>query len=661
MNVTELARILKISPQELKDLLPQMGFNIGQKAIKVDNVTARRIIREWPMFYRQLQAKKLAEEKEARAKMGIPEPVIEKKEVFIPGLITVRDLAAMADLPINKVLAELMKNGIFVSMNEKVDFDTASIIGADLGLEIKLAEKTDADTDDSEEQKLAKVLENENQEKMIGRPPVIVVMGHVDHGKTKLLDAIRQTNVVAGEAGGITQHIGAYQVKRKDQLITFIDTPGHEAFTAMRSRGAKVADIAVLVVAADDGVKPQTVEAFRIIEAAKIPYVVAINKIDKPDADINRTKQELSTQLNITTEDWGGKAIAVPVSAKDGKGIEELLDMLVLLAETESENLKANPEASAIGTIIEARIDKGAGPIATILVQNGTLRVGDQLCFNSSIYGKVKSLKSYRGEIIEAAGPSTPARILGLKMLPEVGDMLAVGEGERIKAKHSSSAIAPAAQMQTDHDDNDEKTPKFNVIIKSDVLGSAEAIEESLLKLNTEKIKVKIIARGLGNINEGDVKRAEDSSAEILGFNVRLQPNAEPLIREKGVKVNLYNIIYDLIKYVKGEMQTLVRPDIVRHDLGRLKVLAIFRSESSQQVVGGKVLDGFVENDTLVEVTRGKEIVTTGKLVKLQSGKQDVNRVEINQECGIKYEGKPLIQEGDILNIYREEEVVSKI
>ncbi len=661
MNITELARILRVSPQELKDLLPQMGFNIGQKAIKVDNVTARRIIREWSEFYRRIQAKKMAEEKEARERLGEAAPEIEKKEVSIPRLIAVRDLASLAGLPVNKVLAELMKNGIFVSMNEKIDFDTASIIGEDLGLDIKLEEKDGVLEDDFEEKKLTEVLANEDQTKMLSRPPVIVVMGHVDHGKTKLLDAIRQTNVVAGEAGGITQHIGAYQVKRKDQLITFIDTPGHEAFTAMRSRGAKVADIAVLVVAADDGVKPQTVEAFRIIEAAKIPYVVAINKIDKSEADINRTKQELSTQLNIITEDWGGKAIAVPVSAKDGKGIEDLLDMLVLLAETENNNLRANPEASAVGTIIEAKVDKGAGPVATILVQNGTLKVGDQLCFNGSVYGKVKALKSYRGEVIESAGPSFPARILGLKLLPEVGDMLVVGEGERIRTKKVISAATAVFKSAAESEEGDDSIPKFNVIIKSDVLGSAEAIEESLMKLNTEKIKVKIIARGLGNVNEGDIKRAEDSSAQILGFNVRLQPNAELLLRESGVKVNLYNIIYDLIKYVKGEMQSLVKPDIVRRDLGRLKVLAIFRSENNQQVVGGKVLDGYLEGNTLIEVTRDKEIVTKGKLTRLQSGKQDVNRVEINQECGLKYEGQPLIQVGDILSVYAEEEVVSKI
>ncbi len=658
MNITELARILRVSPQELKDLLPQMGFNIGQKAIKVDNATARRIIREWPMLKRQLDEKKAAENKDKEEEIKL---TAVKKEISIASHISVRDLAALAQLPISKVLAELMKNGIFVSMNEKIDFDTASIIGADLGLEIKASEGEDEIAGIKEEKRLDQILEKEEKNDLAERSPVIVVMGHVDHGKTKLLDTIRTTNVIAGEAGGITQHIGAYQVKRKDRTITFIDTPGHEAFTAMRSRGAKVADIAILVVAADDGVKPQTVEAFRIIEAAKIPYLVAINKIDKPEADVTRTKQELSTKLNITSEDWGGKAICVPVSAKEGKGVEDLLDMVLLLAETEANNLKANPNADAAGTVIEAKVDKGAGPVATILVQNGTLKVGDQLCFDNVVYGKVKALKNYKGEVVDSAGPSMPVRILGLKVLPEVGDMLEVGEGEKVKIRKISSGNLVFSKATVKADEVDDGAAKLNIIIKSDVLGSAEAIEESLMKLNNDRVKVKILFKGLGNIGEGDIKRAEDSSAQIVGFNVRLQPQTEALLREKQIKVNLYTIIYDLIKYVKGEMQELVKADLVRHDLGRLKVLAVFRTENDFQILGGKVLDGKIENDTLVEVMRDKTIVDRGKLVRLQSGKQNVKTVEQDQECGLQYEGRPLVQAGDILQVYKEEEVINKI
>ena len=426
MNITELARILRVSPFELRQLLPQMGFNIGNKAIKVDKMIAKKIIKNWPVFIAQIERQRQAEEALKREQEDLTEKEIKKVE--IGKFVIVKELAALADLPVNTVLKELMKNGVFVSMNERIDFDSAVIVGAGLGLDVVLKENNEDKIKDSGKEILAEAIKNEKKADLEIRPPVIVVMGHVDHGKTKLLDAVRKTNVVAGESGGITQHIGAYQVVRKDQKITFIDTPGHEAFTAMRSRGAKVADIAILVVAADDGVKPQTIEAFRIIEASKIPFIVAINKIDKEGADINKTKQELSSKLNIIPEDWGGKTVCVSISALAEQGIDELLDMVLLTMEMEIENLRANPSASAIGTIVESNIDKGAGPVATILVQNGSLKIGDQLCFNGVIYGKVKALQNYKGESIEIACPSDPARVLGLKILPEVGDILEVGE-----------------------------------------------------------------------------------------------------------------------------------------------------------------------------------------------------------------------------------------
>ena len=430
----------------------------------------------------------------------------------------------------------------------------------------------------------------------------------------------------------------------------------------MRSRGAKVADIAILVVAADDGVKPQTVEAFRIIEAAKIPYLVAMNKIDKPTADINKTKQELSTQLNISPEDWGGKIICAPISAKEGTGIEELLDMVLLVAETEAISLQANPEALAAGTVVESNVDKAAGPVATILVQNGTLRVGDQLCFNNVVYGKVKSLKNYKGEEIVAAGPSTPAKILGLKISPAVGDILTVGEGEKVRLNRmKTNAPTPDISASVNDDNAEDKTPKVNIIIKSDFLGSAEAIEESLMKLNNEKVKAKIISKGLGYITEGDVKRAEDSAAKIVGFNVKMSPAIENLIREKQVTVKTFSIIYDLIKFVKDEMQLLVKPEINRIELGRLKVLAVFRTENNSQIVGGKVLDGLIKNNSLIEVRRGDDFIVVGKLTRLQAGKQDVDEVNKDQEAGLRYEGKPVVQVGDILQVYREERIVDKI
>ncbi len=658
MNISELARILRISPQELKTLLPEFGFSIGKKAIKVDNNTAKKIIKDWPRLRREWENKKKEEEKKKEAE-DLPK---EKKIIEVSSSISVRDYADLAGIPVNRVLAELMKNGVFASINEKIDFDTAMIVGENLNLDVKEASKL-PDEDKKEEKKLESILSLEEKNDLENRPPVIVVMGHVDHGKTKLLDSIRSTDVIAKEAGGITQHIGAYQINRKGQKLTFIDTPGHEAFTAMRSRGAKVADIAILVVAADDGVKQQTIEAFQIIKAAKIPFLVAINKIDKENADVNRVKQELSTELNIIPEDWGGKTICSNISAIKKEGIEEMLDMILLLAETESENLFANPNAKAAGTVVESNIDKTVGPLATILVQNGTLKVGDQLCFNGIVYGKVKSLKDYNGDNISEAGPSMPAKVLGLKIAPAIGDILNVGDGEKIKAnkiKNKNNRNNTIYNNASD-DSGDNNVSKFNVIIKADFLGSAEAIEESLMKLNTEKVKVKVLSKGLGYITEGDVKRAEDSGAQILGFNVKIPPVVETQIREKQITVKSFSVIYDLIKYAKEEMQLLIKPEINRIDLGSLKVLAVFRTENDSQIVGGKVVDGLIKNESFVEVIRDDSFITLGKITQLQSAKQDVREVEKGEECGIKFEGKPVIEEGDILRFYQEEQVITKL
>lgn len=656
MNITELARILKITPQELHDYLPQLGFDIGQKAIKINGSVANNIIRDWPRLKREIELKKAA----AAAKEKIltkEETGTTKKTIAIANYITVRDLAAISGLSVNAILQVLMKNGIFVSLNEKIDYDTAWLVGSELGIEIKQQTTDEADAK-KETNKLKDILSAEDKDKMNSRPPVVVVMGHVDHGKTRLLDAIRETHVIEGEAGGITQHIGAYQAKKKNQVITFIDTPGHEAFTAMRSRGAKIADIAILVVAADDGVKPQTVEAFRIIEAAQVPFIVAINKIDKPEANIEKTKQELSSQLNILPEDWGGKTICVPISAKDGTGIDDLLDMVLLIAEAEMENIKANPASTAVGTIIESHIDKGSGPVATILVQNGTLKIGDQLMFDNINIGRVRNLKDYRGGNINEALPATPVQIIGLKAMPEVGDVIEVGAGEKIKFKNIKSSTATGAMNQSASiADNDENVKKINVIIKSDVLGSAEAIEESLMKINSKEVKVKIIHKGLGNISDGDIKRAEASKSSILGFNVKMPPNIEELAREKNIEVKMYNIIYDLINDIKDQLKQMTSPIYKRHDLGELKVLAVFRTEKNNQIIGGKVVSGKIENNTSVEVLQNKEVAGVGKIIRLQSGKQDISTVDESQECGLQYEGEPIIKAGDILRVYKEVEI----
>jgi len=656
MNVTELARILKVTPNDLKEKLPRMGFDIGFRAIKIDPKTAQMIIRDWPFLLRKLQAEDEMKNKAKREEM-IAEGVV-KQVVPIPSIMTVRDFAALTHLPVNKVLAELMKNGVFASMNERIDFDTASIIGESLGVEVKLDEKVgQAQEAVANDKKIEDVLSQEKECNLIIRPPVIVVMGHVDHGKTKLLDAIRTTNVAGGEHGGITQHIGAYQVIKNNRLITFIDTPGHEAFTAMRSRGAKIADVAILVVAADDGVQPQTLEAFKIIQAAQLPFIIAINKIDKPGVDLTKIKQDLVNKLGILPEDWGGKTVCAPVSALKGTGIDELLDLILLTADSEAKSMRANPCADAVGTVIESHIDKNSGPLATILIQNGTLHIGDQLVLHGNIYGKARALKNYKDENVKEAAPSMPVRILGLKMAPAVGDVLLVGDGIRLKGKIENVAQSRSSLQMKNENENDSNVKRLNLIIKSDVLGSAEAIEESLMKINTDEVKVKILNKSLGNIIEGDVVRAESSGAELIGFNVKISPTIEVLLREKNVKVHSFNIIYDLIDYVQGEMKKLVVAKVQRVDLGRVKILKIFRTENKSQIVGGKVLDGIAKNNVRVEILREKIMVAQGKITKLQAGKMDVPTVDINQECGMQYEGKPVIQEGDILQFFEEKEV----
>ncbi len=648
MNITELARILKITPQELRDQLPQQGFDIGQKAIKINPNVANKIIKNWPEIKRKIElskkeSKNIGEEKTENLKKV-------RKKILIPKQITVRNFAEISELPVNEILSILMKNGIFTSLNEKIDFETAWLVGEELGLNIEPVKEEKKNTNDSDV--LHEILKKEDKKALLSRPPVIVVMGHVDHGKTKLLDAIRRTNVVAGEAGGITQHIGAYQVKRKNQLITFVDTPGHEAFTAMRSRGAKIADIAILVVAADDGVKPQTIEAYHIIKTAGIPFVVAINKTDKPDANIEKTKQELSQKLQITPEDWGGDVICVPISALKSIGIDDLLDMVILTAESEADKIKANPNSLAIGTIIESNIDKGAGPIGTLLVQNGTLRIGDSLIRKNINIGKVRDLKNFQGKKIKAAGPATPVQIIGFKIMPQVGDIVQVGEGIKIKNKKLKTAWQKQSDNKTKTEEkNDYK--KINVIIKSDVLGSAEAIEESLMKLNTKKIKIIVIHKGLGHIGDGDIKRAEASKAIIIGFNVKTPPGIEDLARERKVEIKLYNIIYDIINDIKEEKKRILGKKIVRVDLGKLKVKAIFRSEKKMQIIGGKIIEGRAEAEALIDIERNGKIIGTAKMLSLKSGKEEVATVEAGEECGISLEPDIQIIVNDILLLYK--------
>jgi len=657
MNVAELSRKLRITSGELLEKLPRLGFDVGKKAIKIDDRLALKIMEAWKQDEkRQREASRIAEIRGTGVKEeGAKEAII--LEVKIPPIITVRNFAAALDLPISKVLTSLMKNGVLASMNERIDFDTASIIGEELGYKILADENDQQDSEQEQQQNKLKEILSDKHSGCVERPPVIVVMGHVDHGKTKILDAIRKTDVVSGESGGITQHIGAYQVHRHGRVLTFIDTPGHEAFTAMRSRGARVADVAILVIAADDGVRPQTLEAIKIISDAKLPFVVAINKIDKDEANLEKVKQDLSS-INLRPEDWGGDVVCLPVSAKTGQGMDDLLDTVLLVADMEKELLMADCQRLAIGTVIESHIDKGEGPVATMIVQSGTLRVGDCLGTRGALCGKVRSLKDYKGENISEAGPGTPAKILGLKIAPEVGSVLEVPEDSKSLSKdvkqhlhHQNKSFSVLSSNQGD----DDKFKNINLIIKADVLGSLEAIIESLAKLETAEIKIKIVSKGLGIISESDVLKAEATGAQIFGFHVKPLPNVADLARDKKAVIKTYEVIYHLIEDIQEQIKDLQIKEAVKKLVGKLEVIKIFRKESHNMIVGGRVIEGYLVPTEIVIIVRGNEAIATGKVTRLECSRQIAEKVAAGQECGLSFEGKAVIELGDILEFYIEE------
>lgn len=668
MNVTELARKLKVPTKELRIKLPQLGFDIGPRAIKIPDVQARRVMDKWHEFIEEEKRRqaRLAKEKEEAKEPTEAEVKEAKKEVVIPSSLTVRQLAEKLNLSPVRVINELMKNGVIATINKQIDFDTAAIVTEELGFSAK--EMTDEEREQilaKESQKeLAKLLEEKDKSKLKSRPPVIVVMGHVDHGKTALLDAIRKTNVVATEAGAITQHIGAYQVEKKGRMITFIDTPGHRAFRSMRARGGQVADIAILVIAADDKIQPQTLEAVKIIQQEKLSFIVAINKIDKPEADVERVKKGLA-EIKLVPEDWGGKVICVPISAKTGQGMEDLLDMILLVASLEKGKLLANPDRPAVGIIIEAHLDKGEGPVATVLVQTGTLKVGDWISV-SEAYGKIRALKDFQGKRIDESLPGMPARIQGLKGLAQVGDILKVVEYKKgIKKKIKKANLKYQRKVFADRlkvvKERKAEAKDLNIIIRADVLGSLEAIGEALEELEYPEINLNIIKKGLGNIVESDILMAEAGQAWVIGFDVNISPATKELAREKNVEVTTYDVIYKLLDDVKKKMDSLLGTETIRTDMGQVEVLAIFRKEAKSIIIGGRVLKGKVAKGSKIEVLREKEIITEGFLEQLQINKKDVAEATEGSECGIKFIGKPVIEIGDILQIYKEEEKKKKL
>ena len=653
MNTSALARQLKVTTNELLEKLPELGFDIGAKAIKVNDHLVPKIIDAWKKAERKKAFKESqASITEVRAKDKVT--VAEQKEITIGDTIVVKDMAEVMKIPVARLMGELMKNGVMVSLNEKVDFDTATIIAEDLGFKV-IKSKQAEEEETSNKEKLTQLLSTRQSSDI--KAPVVVVMGHVDHGKTKLLDAIRSTDVVASEAGGITQHIGAYQVVAHDRAITFLDTPGHEAFKAMRSRGGQVADIAILVVAADDGLQPQTLESIAVIQKENLPFIIAINKIDKPGADIDRLKQQL-VELNLTPEDWGGKVICQPISALKKEGISELLDLILLVADME--NFKADISGPAVGTIIESHLDPGEGPVATVLVQAGTLNIGDMIVVGQ-VPGKIKMLKNWKGQNQTAVGPATPVKILGLRQLPQIGEILEVIIDKKTynnKIKNIDNNFRPAginnSQNNNKTEEGEEGATNLRLIIKSDVLGSAEAVEESLKKISVTGAKIQVVKKGLGLINEADVLNAAAQQALLIGFHIKENKNIVSLAQEKGVTVLYFDIIYKLLEDIEKRLITIKAKKTVHKIIGKMQVLAIFKSQKNSMIVGGKIVEGMIIKKCGVKVLKNGEMEAVGKITELQSGKQAANEVVAGNEAGIEYQGDPIIAVGDTLEFFEE-------
>ena len=585
-------------------------------------------------------------------------PVQEKKEdeirtITLPETMTIKELADAMKIQASAIIKKLFLEGVMVTVNQEIDFEKAEEIALEFNCIAEKEEKVDVIEELLHE-------EEEDESKMVPRPPVVCVMGHVDHGKTSLLDAIRNTHVIAKEAGGITQHIGAYVVNIDGQKITFLDTPGHEAFTAMRMRGANATDIAILVVAADDGVMPQTVEAINHAKAAGTEIIVAINKVDKPSANIDRVKQELS-EYELIPEDWGGSTIFVPVSAHTHEGIDTLLEMILLTAEVSE--LKANPNRAARGLIIEAELDKGKGPVATVLVQKGTLHVGDPVACGSS-YGKVRAMMDDKGRRVKEAGPSTPVEILGLSDVPNAGEIFVACESDKEARNFAETFVSEGrerlleetkARMSLDDlfsqiQAGDLK--ELNIIVKADVQGSVEAVKQSLLKLSNEEVVVKIIHGGVGAINESDVSLASASNAIIIGFNVRPDATAKATAEREGVDVRLYRVIYDAIADVEAAMKGLLDPIFEEKVIGHAEVRQLFKASGVGTIAGSYVLDGTFQRGCSVRIKREGEQIFEGALASLKRFKDDVKEVRAGYECGLVFEKFNDVHELDQVEAY---------
>jgi translation initiation factor IF-2 len=635
MNLSSLSSQLNMSIQDLRVKAREKGFFISPRANKIDNFLANKIMDAL---------------KPTPAKPLSTTPV-ELKKIKLPSFIKVRDFALLLNVPVTELIKVLIKNGIMATINEEVDFETATIVAQDFGFEVET--ETDENKTEYGLGFLQEVLKAEKEENLKPRPPIVAIMGHVDHGKTTLLDTIRKTKVAEGESGGITQHIGAYRVKKNDKWITFLDTPGHEAFSEMRARGANVTDMIILVVAADDGVRPQTLEVINRAKFTNTPMIVAVNKIDKPDANVLKVKQELAGQ-GVLTEEWGGKTIAVEISAKQGLGIDSLLEMITLTAEVE--NFRANPSGKTVGTIVESQVTPGKGATATVIVQNGCLKVGDIIVAGSA-FGRVRSLEDEKGRRLKEAGPSVPALISGFSEIPQAGDILqttpTLDEAKQIASiaqrKDRSHKLFARQSLQ-----GDIQSKTLNLILKADVGGSLEAIKQSISKLKNDEVKINILSDGVGEVNESDVLLASNSKAGILAFRTKVNSKALNLSKQKGVVIDSYDVIYELIEDVTSAVIKMFTPELEKTSFGRAKILAIFRTEKGEMIIGGKVEQGELRKKSQIAIWRNEAELGRGEILELQQSKVAARTIGQNEEFGMKIKTPLKILVGDVLESFEE-------
>lgn len=586
------------------------------------------------------------------------EEIDDKKVIEISEVIQVKELAEKIKRPVVEVISELVKNGVMATINEDIDFETAAIISENFGFE---AIKSEAE----EKNHIVKKVLNRDDENCVPRPPIVIVMGHVDHGKTSLLDAIRKADVVSSESGGITQHVGAYQVEHNGKKITFLDTPGHEAFSTMRARGAQITDVGILVVAADDGVKPQTIESINHLKSANIPFIVAVNKIDKPEADVERVKTEL-TEQKVVPEEWGGDTVFVPVSAKSQEGLDQLLEMVLLVSEIKEP--KADPEGQLWATVIETHLDKGKGPVATIVIQNGSLKVGDFIVCGGS-YGKIRAMENYALKKVDKAIPGDPVRILGLKDVPQVGEII-----EGVSSEQEARAeVAQFDRFEALKSMNDRKSigvkgisekiklgsvKELKVVLKADVRGSLEAISESLKKLANEEVAVNIIREGVGEISESDISLASD--AIIIGFRTGMSFAGQKAAKQVGAEVRLYDIIYDVVDDIKEALEDLMPKEIIETESGKAKILKVFKHGKKDIILGAKLLSGKVSKDMIVKKS-ADEGSQRGEIIGLKIVKDEVSEITGDKEFGLNLKNFTTLEEGDQITFLTREEKKKKI